>query len=75
MELREITGENYQQVLDLSTGAGQEEFVAQNVRSLAHAWVSRRPPVPMPCMKGKNRWASSCLIGGRRKRRRRSGGL
>lgn len=41
MELREITGENYQQVLDLSTGAGQEEFVAQNVRSLAHAWVFR----------------------------------
>ena len=41
MELREITGENYQQVLNLSTGAGQEKFVTANLYSLAQAWVFR----------------------------------
>ena len=37
MELRAIAEQNYQKILDLSTGAGQEEFVARNVRSLARA--------------------------------------
>ena len=31
MELRAIAEQNYQKILDLSTGAGQEEFVARNV--------------------------------------------
>lgn len=53
MELREITGENYQQVLDLSTGAGQEEFVAQNVRSLAQAWVFRDRARPYALYEGE----------------------
>lgn len=37
MELRAVTEQNYQKILDLSTGAGQEEFVARNARSLAQA--------------------------------------
>ncbi len=53
MELREITGENYQQVLNLSTGAGQEEFVAQNVRSLAQAWVFRDRARPYALYEGE----------------------
>ena len=53
MELREITGENYQQVLNLSTGAGQEEFVAQNVRSMAQAWVFRDRARPYALYEGE----------------------
>ena len=40
MELRAVTEQNYQKILDLSTGAGQEEFVARNARSLAQLWVA-----------------------------------
>lgn len=53
MELREITGENYQQVLNLSTGAGQEGFVAQNVRSMAQAWVFRDRDRPYALYEGE----------------------
>ena len=53
MELREITGENYQQVLDLSTGAGQEKFVTANLYSLAHAWVFQKTARPYALYKGE----------------------
>ena len=53
MELREITGDHYQQVLNLSTGAGQEEFVAQNVRSMAQAWVFRDRARPYALYEGE----------------------
>ena len=53
MELREITGENYQQVLDLSTGAGQEEFVTANLYSLAHAWVFQKTARPYALYEGE----------------------
>lgn len=75
MELREITGENYQQVLDLSTGAGQEKFVTANLYSLAHAWAFQKTARPYALYEGEEPVASSCLIGGRRKNGWRSGGL
>lgn len=53
MELREITGENYQQVLDLSTGAGQEKFVTANLYSLAHAWVFQKTARPYALYEGE----------------------
>lgn len=53
MELRESTGENYQQVLDLSTGAGQEEFVTANLYSLAHAWVFQKTARPYALYEGE----------------------
>lgn len=53
MELRTITEQNYQKILDLSTGAGQEEFVAQNVRSLAQAWVFRDRARPYALYEGE----------------------
>ena len=53
MELRAITEQNYQKILDLSTGAGQEEFVAQNVRSLAQAWVFRDRARPYALYEGE----------------------
>lgn len=53
MELRAITEQNYQKILDLSTGAGQEEFVAQNVRSLAHAWVFQKTARPYALYEGE----------------------
>lgn len=53
MELRAITEQNYQKILDLSTGAGQEEFVARNVRSLAQAWVFRDRARPYALYEGE----------------------
>ena len=53
MELRAITEQNYQKSLDLSTGAGQEEFVARNVRSLAQAWVFRDRARPYALYEGE----------------------
>lgn len=53
MELREITGENYQQVLNLSTGAGQEKFVTANLYSLAQAWVFRDRARPYALYEGE----------------------
>ena len=53
MELRAITEQNYQKILDLSTGTGQEEFVAQNVRSLAQAWVFRKTARPYALYEGE----------------------
>lgn len=53
MELRTITEQNYQKILDLSTGAGQEEFVARNVRSLAQAWVFRDRARPYALYEGE----------------------
>ncbi len=53
MELKTITEQNYQKILDLSTGAGQEEFVAQNVRSLAQAWVFRDRARPYALYEGE----------------------
>ena len=53
MELRAITEQNYQKNLDLSTGAGQEEFVARNVRSLARAWVFRDRARPYALYEGE----------------------
>lgn len=53
MELRAITEQNYQKILDLSTGTGQEEFVAQNVRSLAQAWVFRDRARPYALYEGE----------------------
>lgn len=53
MELRTITEQNYQKILDLSTGAGQEEFVAQNIRSLAQAWVFRDRARPYALYEGE----------------------
>lgn len=53
MELRAITEHNYQKILDLSTGAGQEEFVARNVRSLAQAWVFRDRARPYALYEGE----------------------
>ena len=53
MELRGITEQNYQKILDLSTGAGQEEFVARNVRSLAQAWVFRDRARPYALYEGE----------------------
>lgn len=53
MELREITGENYQQILDLSTGKGQEKFVMPNLYSLAHAWVFRKTARPYALYEGE----------------------
>lgn len=53
MELREIIGENYQQVLDLSTGAGQEEFVTANLYSLAQAWVFQKTARPYALYEGE----------------------
>ena len=53
MELRAVTEQNYQKILDLSTGAGQEEFVAQNVRSLAQAWVFRDRARPYALYEGE----------------------
>ena len=74
MELRAITEQNYQKILDLSTGAGQEEFVARDVGPWLRPGCFGTGPAPMPCMKEKSQWVSSCWTGGRRKRRRRSGG-
>ena len=53
MELRAIAEQNYQKILDLSTGAGQEEFVARNVRSLAQAWVFRDRARPYALYEGE----------------------
>lgn len=53
MELRAITEQNYQKILDLSTGAGQEEFVARNIRSLAQAWVFRDRARPYALYEGE----------------------
>ena len=53
MELRAITEQNYQKILDLSTGAGQEELVARNVRSLAQAWVLRDRARPYALYEGE----------------------
>ena len=53
MELRELTGENYQQVLDLSTGAGQEKFVTANLYSLAHAWAFQKTARPYALYEGE----------------------
>ena len=53
MELRAVTEQNYQKILDLSTGAGQEEFVARNVRSLAQAWVFRDRARPYALYEGE----------------------
>lgn len=53
MELRAITEQNYQKILDLSTGAGQEEFVARNVRSLAQAWVFQDRARPYALYEGE----------------------
>ena len=53
MELRAIAEQNYQKILDLSTGAGQEEFVARNVRSLAQAWVFRDRDRPYALYEGE----------------------
>lgn len=53
MELRTITEQNYQKILDLSTGTGQEEFVARNVRSLAQAWVFRDRARPYALYEGE----------------------
>lgn len=53
MELRTITEQNYQKILNLSTGAGQEEFVAQNIRSLAQAWVFRDRARPYALYEGE----------------------
>ena len=53
MELRAITEQNYQKILDLSTGAGQEEFVARNARSLAQAWVFRDRARPYALYEGE----------------------
>lgn len=53
MELRAIAEQNYQKILDLSTGAGQEEFVARNVRSLAHAWVFQKTAQPYVLYEGE----------------------
>ena len=53
MELREITGENYQQVLRLSVGAEQEKFVTANLYSLAQAWVFRDRARPYALYEGE----------------------
>ena len=53
MELREITEQNYQQILDLSTGKGQEKFVMPNLYSLAHAWVFRKTARPYALYEGE----------------------
>ena len=53
MELRAIAEQNYQKILDLSTGAGQEECVARNVRSLAQAWVFRDRARPYALYEGE----------------------
>lgn len=53
MELREITGENYQQILDLSTGKGQEKFVMPNLYSLAQVWVFRKTARPYALYEGE----------------------
>ena len=53
MELREITEQNYQQILDLSTGKGQEKFVMPNLYSLAHAWVFQKTARPYALYEGE----------------------
>lgn len=53
MELREITGDNYQRILDLSTGKGQEKFVTANLYSLAHAWVFQKTARPYALYEGE----------------------
>ncbi len=41
VELREITMENLDDVLNLKVAKGQESFVSTTAYSLAQAWVSR----------------------------------
>ena len=53
MELREITGDNYQRILNLSTGKGQEKFVMPNLYSLAHAWVFQKTARPYALYEGE----------------------
>ncbi len=53
MELREITGDNYQRILNLSTGKGQEKFVTANLYSLAHAWVFQKTARPYALYEGE----------------------
>ena len=53
MELRAIAEQNYQKILDLSTGAGQEKFVTANLYSLAHAWVFQKTARPYALYEGE----------------------
>lgn len=46
VELREITMENLDDVLNLKVAKGQERFVSTTAYSLAQAWVSRETAYP-----------------------------
>lgn len=75
MELRAITEQNYQKILDLSTGAGQEKFVTANLYSLAHAWVFQKTARPYALYEGEEPVGFIMLDWRPEKNGWRSGGL
>ena len=57
IELKEITTQNYEDVIDLKLSENQASFVSTNVHSLAQAWVFKNTAFPFAI------YASNTLVG------------